>query len=110
MVKTTLETLTARLPRKTLQEIERLAEKEKIDRSELIRRLLDAALKQRRTDEALRAYQDGEVTLWKAAEMAGLSLRAMMEHVKEKKIPVPYMLEDLERDLEYVKRTTRSKQ
>lgn len=105
-----LETVTARLPRKTLKEIERLAEKEKVDRSELIRRLLDSALQERRIEEALKAYQDRKVTLWKAAEMAGLSLRAMMELTKEKKIPIPYTLEDLERDLEYVKRTTRSKQ
>lgn len=105
-----LETVTARLPRKTLKEIERLAEKEKVDRSELIRRLLDKALQERRIDEALQAYQEGKVTLWKAAEMAGLSLRAMMELTKEKKIPIPYTLEDLERDLKYVKRTTRSKQ
>lgn len=105
-----LETVTARLSRKTLKEIERLAEKEKVDRSELIRRLLDAALQEKRVDEALRAYQDGKVTMWKAAEMAGLSLRAVMELTKEKKIPVPYTAEDLERDIEYVKRTTRSEQ
>lgn len=103
-----LETVTARLPRKTLKEIERLAEKEKVDRSELIRRLLDAALQERRIDEALQSYRDGKVTLWKAAEMAGFSLRAMMELTKEKKIPVPYTIEDLERDLEYAKRTRRS--
>lgn len=106
----TLETVTARLPRKTLKEIERLAEKERVDRSELIRRLLDAALQQRKIDEALRAYQDGKVTLWKAAEMAGLSLRGMIELVKEKKIPIPYTMDDLNRDLEYVKRRTSSKQ
>jgi len=105
-----LETVTARLPKKTLQEIERLAEKEKVDRSELIRRLLDAALQERRIEEALQAYREGKVTLWKAAEMAGLSLRAMIELTKAKKIPIPYTLEDLERDLEYVKRTTSSEQ
>lgn len=110
MVKTTLKTVTARLPRKTLQEIERVAEKEKVDRSELIRRLLDAALQQRRVDEAIRAYQDGKVTLWKAAELAGLSLRRMMELTREKKIPIPYTTDDLERDLEYVKRRTGSEQ
>ena len=33
-----------------------------------------------------------------------------MELVKEKKIPIPYTMEDLERDLEYVKRTTSGEQ
>jgi len=105
-----LETVTARLPGKTLKEIERLAEKERVDRSELIRRLLDSALQQRSIDEAVQAYRDGKVTLWKASEMAGLSLREMMEIAKEKKIPVPYTQDDLNRDLEYVKRRTSGKQ
>jgi len=106
----TLETVTTRLPGKTLEEIERLAEREKVDRSELIRRLLDAALQQRRIDEAIQAYRDGKVTLWKASEMAGRSLRETMEIVKEKKIPIPYTQDDLNRDLEYVKRRTSRKQ
>ncbi|MEM2893859.1 MAG: UPF0175 family protein [Candidatus Bathyarchaeia archaeon] len=101
-----LEPVTTRLPREMLREVERLAEKEKVDRSELIRRLLDFALRQKRVDEALEAYRDGSVTLWRAAEMAGISLREMMELVKMKQIPIPYTLDDLKRDMEYVRRKT----
>ncbi|MEM4727945.1 MAG: UPF0175 family protein [Candidatus Bathyarchaeia archaeon] len=101
-----LEAVTTRLPREMLREVERLAEKEKVDRSELIRRLLDFALRQKRVDEALEAYRDGSVTLWRAAEMAGISLREMMELVKMKQIPIPYTLDDLKRDMEYVRRKT----
>ncbi len=97
-----LETVTTRLPPKTLEEIEAIARKEQVDRSELIRRLLDAALRQRRIDEAVNAYRDGKVTLWRASESAGLSLRAMMDIVKERKIPMNYSVDDLERDLEHV--------
>ncbi len=103
-----LEAVTARLPRDMLREVERLAQNEKVDRSELIRRLLDFALQQKRIDEAVRAYQEGKVTLWKAAEIAGISLRKMMELVRTKKITVSYTLDDLRRDIEYVRRKTRS--
>lgn len=106
----TLESVTARLPSDMLREVERLAEKEKVDRSELIRRLLDSALRQKKIEDALEAYREGKVTLWKASEMAGISLREMMELVKVKKIPVSYTLDDLRRDLEYVKRKTRGEQ
>lgn len=102
-----LEAVTARLPKEMVREVERLAEKMKVDRSELIRRLLDSALRETRIEEAVQAYREGCVTLWKAAEMAGLSLREMMELVREKKIPVSYTLEDLRRDLEYVKQASR---
>ena len=103
-----LQTVTTRLPQKTLEEIEAIAEKEKVDRSELIRRLLDAALRERRIHEAVKNYRDGKVTLWRASEMASLSLREMMEIMKEQKVPVPYTIDDLDRDLEHVKRSRRS--
>ena len=108
MILVSLEAVTARLPRDMLREVERLAQNEKVDRSELIRRLLDFALQQKRIDEAVRAYQEGKVTLWKAAEIAGISLRKMMELVRTKKITVSYTLDDLRRDIEYVRRKTRS--
>ncbi len=99
-----LDTVTTRLPHETLDEIEEIARREQIDRSELIRRLLDAALRQRRLEEAVNAYRDGKVTLWKASELAGISLRAMMDVVKDRKITMQYNVEDLERDLDYVRR------
>lgn len=99
-----LESVTVRLSKEMLEEIEAIAEREKVDRSELIRRLLDAALRQRRVVEAVEDYRDGRVTLWRASEAAGLSLREMMEIVRERKIPIPYTLDDLDRDLEYVRR------
>jgi predicted HTH domain antitoxin len=99
-----LEAVTARLPKEMVREVERLAEKMKVDRSELIRRLLDSALREKRLEDAVQAYSEGRATLWKAAEMAGISLREMMDTVRERKIPVSYTLEDLRRDLDYVKR------
>jgi len=105
-----LEAVTTRLPREMLREVEKLAEKERVDRSELIRRLLDSALRQKKTEEALQSYREGRVTLWKAAEIAGISLREMMELVRVKQIPVPYTLNDLRRDIEHVRRKTGGKQ
>jgi len=102
-----LEAVTARLPQEMVKEVERLAGKLKVDRSELIRRLLDSALREARIEAAVQAYQEGKVTLWKAAGMASLSLREMMELVREKKAPVSYTLEDPRRDREYVRQASR---
>jgi len=105
-----LEAVTTRLPRDILEEVERLAREEKVDRSELIRRLLAYALRQRRVEAAVGAYREGKVTLWKAAEMAGMSLRGMMELARTRKIPISYTLEDLRRDIEYVRQKTSGEQ
>jgi len=104
------DTVSTRLPQEMLKDIEKLAERDRVDRSELIRRLLDSALQQRKVEDALEAYRDGKVTLWRAAESAGVSLREMIELAGAKRIPVPYTLDDLRRDVEHVKRKARREQ
>lgn len=105
--KTSLKAATARLPEEMLKEIEELAKEEQVDRSELIRRLIASALKQRKIERAIQAYKNGKMTLWRAAELAGLSLRQMMEAAREAKAVVAYSLEDLERDLAHVRKASR---
>jgi len=104
------ETVSTRLPQEMLKDIERLAERERVDRSEMIKRLLDPALQQRKVEDALEAYRDGKATLWRVAELAGVSLREMMELARVKQIPVPYTLDDLRRDVEHVKQKARREQ
>lgn len=50
----------------------------------------------------LELYKDGKVTLWRAAELAGLSLWEMIDKVKEQKIPVKYDIDDAKEDLRLV--------
>lgn len=99
----TLKSVTTRLPKETLEEIEAIAKRDRVDRSELIRRLLDVALAKRRVDDAVEAYRGGKVTLWRASEMAGVSLREMMDIAGKSKVSISYTIDDLDRDLEYVK-------
>ena len=98
-----LKTVTTRLPPEVLEEIEGIARRDRIDRSELIRRLLDQALARRRIDETVEAYRKGKVTMWRASEMAGVSLREMMNILGDLKIDLNYTTEDLERDIKYAR-------
>jgi predicted HTH domain antitoxin len=91
--------VTARLRVELLKEIQEVAKEESIDRSSAIQRLLQMGLKEYRMERALNLYRDGKVTLWKAAELAGVSLREMMEEISARDIPYQYDLEALE---EYV--------
>jgi len=92
--------VTARLRKELLKEIEEVAKEESVDRSSAIQRLLKIGLKEYKMEKALNLYRDGKVTLWKAAELAGVSLREMMEAIKARDIPYQFDLEALE---EYVK-------
>jgi predicted transcriptional regulator len=72
-----------RLDRALLAEIDDLAQAERVDRSEIARRLLDAGLSTYRGEIALREYRRGGVTAWKAAEIAGVSLYEMLDRIHE---------------------------
>ncbi len=98
-----METVTARLPEDMVKKLELIAREEQIDRSELIRRALDIGIQQFLLERALRAYRERRVSLWKAASMAGIPLRAMMREADKGQIPIAYDEEDLERDLAFVK-------
>ena len=44
---------------------------------------------------ALELYRERKISLWKAAEMAGITYRAAMEEFKKRNIPFSYEQEDL---------------
>ncbi len=56
--------------------------------------------KESRIRAALRLYSEGKATLWKAAELAGLSLWEMVEEVEERGVELQYGSEELEEDFE----------
>lgn len=95
--------VTARLKMELLKEIQEMAKEESIDRSSAIQRLLKIGLREHRMEKALNLYRDGKVTLWKAAEIAGVSLREMMEAIEARDIPYQYDFVALE---EYVDELT----
>ncbi len=49
--------------------------------------------------ELLREWEDGKLTLARAAREAGVSLWEMMDYARARKVPVQYDLEDLQRDV-----------
>ncbi len=96
------KTLTTRLPDEMAKQIEEIAEIEKLDKSSVIRRLLDKSIIQWKEEFALKLYQDGEVSLGRAAEISSLSIWEFLEKLAEKKIPLNYDTADLINDLETV--------
>jgi len=99
-----METVTARLPEEMIRKLELLAKEEHIDRSELIRRALAVGIDRFLMDRALKAYREKKVSLWKAAEMAGVTLREMIDEADQASIPISYDEKDLERDFQFAQK------
>ena len=93
------KTYTSRLPDDMVKEIERIARIEKLDKSSVIRRLLDRAIPEWKLEYALKLYQNGEISIGKAAELSSLSIWEFMEKLSRYKIPFNYTLDDLKSDL-----------
>jgi len=93
------EVVSARLPPERVEELEEIAREEKIDRSTVMDRALEEYVKGWKLRKALNQYAEMEVTLPRAAEIAGLSIWEMMGEIAERGIQAQYSLDDLEEDL-----------
>ncbi|ADC65075.1 protein of unknown function UPF0175 [Ferroglobus placidus DSM 10642] len=94
-------TTSVRLPKEIIEEIERLSKEEGIDKGTLIRKLITESLREYKIKRALELYRDGKVSLWKAAEIAGITYREALEELRKRNIPFKYDLEDLEADIKW---------
>jgi hypothetical protein len=79
--------VTLRLERDLLEEIDRLAQSEGIDRTELARRLLADGLAHRRIGLATADYSAGRLSAWAAASRAGVDLYEMLDLIAGAGIP-----------------------
>ena len=93
------ESITLRLPPQTAKKLKEIAKKEGKDRSTLIRELLENGVREKSKEQAVELYRTGQVTAWKAAKLAGVSLWAFYKIIEEKGIIIQYSEHDLEQDL-----------
>jgi len=93
-------TISTRLPKKEIEEIEKFSKEEDLDKSTFIRRLLHRSLEEYRVEHAFRLYKEGKVSLWKAAKMADKSLWDMIELMEKYNVYLNYSVEDLREDIQ----------
>ncbi len=93
----------AELPDEIMKEVGYWAEREKVDKSILITKIVEEGLSAWKLNKALEMYRLQKVTLWKAAEIAGVSLAELFAELPKRKIIFQYDLEDLREDLEYAR-------
>lgn len=93
------EAITLRLPPKTAKKLKEIAKKEGKDRSTLIRELLENGVKEKSLEHIFELYQTGQVTAWKAAQLAEISLWAFYKILEKKGVLIQYSQYDLDHDL-----------
>jgi len=99
-----METVTARVPEVLFQDIKEIEKEEKTERAEVIRKLLDDAVKEWKLKKALEKLRDGRITFRTAAKIAGLTYVEMLDQVEKASIPIGYSVADLQADLSALKK------
>lgn len=96
------EMVAARLPKGLVSDIKKIEDVEQTDRSTVLRKLLYKAVIDWKKEYAAKLYSEGTITLERAAMKVGISVREMMEYLKQRRIPAQYGLEDLGRHEEFL--------
>ncbi len=96
---TKLVSIGVRLPEKLLRLLEEKAEEENIDRSTAIRQMIAKGLAEYKKEKAARRYREGKTSISGAAEMAGLTIREMIDYLIERGYRSSYTYEDLKKEM-----------
>ena len=99
---TGMMTISARIDREIAEEIERIMRRKGADRSTVIRELLRIGIQEFKLREALELVRERKVSVWKAAEIAGLTYREMLMKLREHNVPFPLTEGELARELEEI--------
>ena len=96
------ETISVRIPKEELKEIEQISKYEKTTRSAILRAILDFGIKQKLLEIALQKYQKEEATAWKAARIAQIPLTKFLDILGERGLQFHYTKEELLKDFEAI--------
>ncbi len=96
------ETITTRLPREMLKDIDKASQVEHLGKSEVLRRLLAEGLEQWRIRKALEFYSEKVVSFGQAARFAKVSVWRFTDLLKEHQVPLQLDKEELEQEFRSV--------
>ena len=93
------EQINIRVEKKIVQDFEELANYEKLDRAALVRKVLLEGLNQERINFAIQKYVLQEISVERAAEIAGVSIHEFLNIMAKFGIPSNMSLEDYQKVL-----------
>lgn len=99
------DVVSTRLDEKEIEELNQISEKERIDRSSLIRKFLLAQIQEYRLKDVGEKFRKGIVSLAEAAILSKVSIYKMMEYIDREKIQPPSLSDaEMEKELLRIKK------
>lgn len=94
------ETVSVRIDKSELKEINEISKLEKKTKSSVLREVLEKGIKEKKLEMALEKFRKNEISIGKAARIAEMPLTQFMDVLVEKKIDFHYGIKELEEDFE----------
>jgi predicted HTH domain antitoxin len=95
-------TISARIDEELAKRIARIMRKRGIDRSAAVRELLGMGLREYQLKEVLELVRERKITVWRAAEIAQVTYREMLDQLRERNVPFPVTVGEIARELEEI--------
>lgn len=92
-------TVSTRLETREARRLDAAAEEEGLDRASFLKQLIRRGFADVQYERACDAYRRGHVTLSRAAQIAGLSVRDFMLRMPDSDLEISYGPQELEKDL-----------
>lgn len=94
------ETVSVRIDKEGLKEINEISKLEKKTKSNVLREVLGKGIKEKKLEIALEKFRDKEASIGKAARIAQMPLSQFMDVLVERNIDFHYGIKELEEDFE----------
>ena len=94
------ETISVRIDKAELSEINKISRLEKKTKSNVLREVLEKGIKEKKLEIALEKFRNNEASVGKAARIAEMPISQFMDVLVEKKIDFHYGIKELEEDFE----------
>lgn len=95
------ETVSGRLPDDLVEGLQALQDATGRTRSEVLRQVVRSGLAQVRLKRGLEAYREGEASLGRASELAGLPVARFLDELQAAGIPRKYGPDEVAEDLDW---------
>lgn len=80
--------IAVRISKELEKEIEEFMKDKGLDKSAAVRKILEIGISTWKIEKAINLFKLKRVTLWKASQIANISLREMMDELNNRKIPL----------------------
>jgi predicted HTH domain antitoxin len=94
------ETVSVRIEQPELREIEELSKLEKRKKSDILRDVLAAGIREKRIGIAVEKFRSNETTAWKASRLAGVPLSRFLDILADRGVDAHYGIRELHEDIE----------